>query len=168
MRPDGNSRAAINRIAQGMVEVPVRVESRADGHLRDRAQRFQLKCRADGRLKSLDHERRIAADQESAVRSAFANPSSGRKSWRTSRSRSFEWRRSPCRRSAAGRCAGRWAAPAPAQAAAANLEAAYSAPSDDAPARKLRRENEFEKLFMGISKNLQEAYWFHGHRAIKF
>ena len=58
--------------------------------------------------------------------------------------------------------------PAPAQAAGANFEAAYSAPSDDAPARKFRRENEFEKLFMGISKNLEEAYWFHCHRAIRF
>src|SRR5579864_777110 len=39
----------------------------------------------------------------------------------------------------------------------ANFDAAYSAPSDDAPARKFRRENEFEKLFMGISNNLDGA-----------
>ena len=50
----------------------------------------------------------------------------------------------------------------------ANFEAAYSAPSDDAPARKLRRENGFEKLFMGISNNLGGAYWFHRFRAIGF
>src|ERR1700680_339300 len=48
-----------------------------------------------------------------------------------------------------------------ASAGSANFEAAYSAPSDDAPARKLRRETEFEKLFMGISSSLGEAYWFH-------
>src|ERR1700730_4590484 len=51
--------------------------------------------------------------------------------------------------------------PASAGSGSANFEAAYSAPSDDAPARKLRRETEFEKLFMGISSSLGEAYWFH-------
>src|SRR5579864_2229833 len=49
----------------------------------------------------------------------------------------------------------------------ANFEAAYSAPSDDAPVRKRRRENESEKFFMGISTNLGEAYWFHSVRARK-
>src|SRR5258707_15531838 len=44
----------------------------------------------------------------------------------------------------------------------ANSAAAYSAPSDDARARKLRRENLFEKLFMGISTKLGEAYLFPG------
>ena len=43
MRPDGDSRAAIYRIAQRVVEMPVGVERRADGQLRDRAQRFELK-----------------------------------------------------------------------------------------------------------------------------
>src|ERR1700728_2488159 len=43
----------------------------------------------------------------------------------------------------------------------AYFAAAYSAPSDDAPTRKLRREKGFEGFFMGISKNLEEAYWFH-------
>src|SRR5579862_3868737 len=47
-----------------------------------------------------------------------------------------------------------------------NSEATYSAPSEDVPARKLRRENGFEKLFMGISKNLGKAYWFHRGRAM--
>ena len=58
--------------------------------------------------------------------------------------------------------------PASAGSGSANFEAAYSAPSDDAPARKLRRENGFEKLFMGISKNLEGAYWFHVSRATEF
>jgi hypothetical protein len=48
------------------------------------------------------------------------------------------------------------------------LAAAYSAPSDDAPARKLRREKGFERFFMGISKNLEEAYWFRMPRAMWF
>src|SRR5271165_3972826 len=46
--------------------------------------------------------------------------------------------------------------------------AAYSAPSDDAPARKFRRENGFEKLFMGFSNDLWEEYWFRGRWAMRF
>src|SRR5215472_7740533 len=34
----------------------------------------------------------------------------------------------------------------------ANFELAYSAPNVDAPARKLRRENGFETLLIGISR----------------
>src|SRR5216684_484349 len=37
----------------------------------------------------------------------------------------------------------------------AKFEAAYSAPSDVAAPRNFRRENEFEKLFMGISRKSQ-------------
>src|SRR4029077_656190 len=36
-----------------------------------------------------------------------------------------------------------------------NFEAAYRAPNDVAPPRKLRRENESEKLFMGLSRKSQ-------------
>jgi hypothetical protein len=57
---------------------------------------------------------------------------------------------------------------ASAASGSANREAAYNAPREDAPARKFRRENEFANLFIGISKNLLEAYWFHSCRAINF
>ena len=110
MRPDGDSRAAIDRISERVVEVPVRVERRADGHLRDRAQRFELKGRADGGLKSLDHQRGVAADQESAVAPRL-------QPFRTVRNRGVQAvadfsnrRRNLCRRWAAWRCADRRAA----------------------------------------------------------
>src|ERR1700739_3501505 len=50
-----------------MVKVPVRVDRGANGQLWECGKRFQLKRRARGGLKSLDHDRRVAPNQEPAV-----------------------------------------------------------------------------------------------------